>query len=183
MTLFTIPYKKFMLLWVSCLFFNSLSLFAQNNSPGLSGEEINFWDNVRFGGSLGLNFGNGSFLGALAPSAIYDFNQTFSAGVGISGAYTSQNNFSATSLGGSIIGMLRPIKEIQLSSEYEILNITRRLENEGGDFKEQDWVPALFLGIGYNTGPVVAGVRYDVLHDEEKSFYSSAFMPFVSVYF
>lgn len=183
MTLFTIPNKKFMLLCISCFFFFTFSLTAQNDSSGLPQEDENFWSNVRFGGSLGLNFGNGGFLGALAPSAIYDFNKTFSAGVGLSGAYTSQNNFTATSLGGSLIGMLRPIKEIQLSSEYEILNITRRLEYDGGNFKEQDWVPALFLGIGYNAGPVVTGVRYDVLHDDEKSFYSSAFMPFVSIYF
>lgn len=79
--------------------------------------------------------------------------------------------------------MFRPIKEIQLSTEYEQLNIYRRYELEGGNRSDQYWVPALYLGIGYNTGPVVTGVRYDVLHDSQKSFYSSAFMPFVSIYF
>lgn len=166
------------------LFFFSLNLIhAQNNSPGLSAQNENFWDNVRYGGSLGLSFGNGNFTGALAPSAIYDFNRYFSGGLGLSGAYTSQDFYRATSLGGSIIGMFRPIKEIQLSTEYEQLNINRRYEYDGGSFREQDWVPALFLGIGFNTGPVVTGVRFDVLHDKNKSFYSSAFMPFVSVYF
>jgi hypothetical protein len=143
-----------------------------------------FWQHVRFGGSLGLGFGNGYFNGSVAPSAIYDFNAMTSAGVGLNAAYAKQrNNFSATSVGGSIIGMLRPIRAIQLSAEYEQLNITRRLELEGASRKDNYWVPALFLGIGYNTGPVVTGVRYDVLHDSEKSFYSSAFMPFVSIYF
>ncbi len=142
-----------------------------------------FWQNVRFGGSVGLGFGNGHFNGSIAPSAIYDFNPMTSAGVSLSGAYAKQNSFKATSLGGSIIGMFRPIKEIQLSSEYEQLNINRRYEMEGANLREQYWVPALHLGIGYNTGPVVTGVRYDVLHDSEKSFYSNAFMPFVSIYF
>ena len=142
-----------------------------------------FWQHVRFGGSLGLGFGNGYFNGSLAPAAIYDFNPITSAGVSLSAAYAKQNNFKATSLGGSIIGMLRPIRAIQLSAEFEQLNITRRFELDGANRKDQYWVPALFLGIGYNTGPVVTGVRYDVLHDSEKSFYSSAFMPFVSIYF
>lgn len=183
MALSTIPNKKFLLIFIGCFFISTFPLSAQNDPAGLPQEQEKFWSNVRFGGSLGLNFGSGRFLGALSPSAIYDFNKTISAGVGLSGAYSSQNNFTATSLGGSIIGMLRPIKEIQLSTEYEILSITRKLEYDGANLKEQDWVPALFLGIGYNAGPVVTGIRYDVLHDDEKSFYSSAFMPFVSIYF
>ena len=156
---------------------------AQETPPSEIKQPHSFWQNVRFGGSLGLGFGNGYFNGSLAPSAIYDFNRLASAGIGISGAYASQNNFKATSLGGSIIGMLRPIKEIQLSAEYEQLNINRRYKLDGGNLRDNYWVPALFLGIGYNTGPVVTGIRYDVLHDSEKSFYSSAFMPFVSIYF
>lgn len=156
------------------------------NAQGLntsSAQSNPFWENVRFGGSLGLSFGSGYFNGSLAPAAIYDFNRTFSAGVSTSAAYAKQNYFKTTSFGGSLIGMLRPINEIQLSTEYEQLFITRNYELEGGNNKDQYWVPALFLGIGYNSGPVITGVRYDILHDSNKSFYSSAFMPFVSIYF
>lgn len=174
------PHPTTTLILILFLSFNSL--LAQNDNPGLPAPRDSFWDNVRYGGSLGLSFGNGNFTGALAPSAIYDFNRYFSSGIVLSGAYTSQDFYIATSLGGSVIGMFRPIKEIQLSTEYEQLNINRRYEYEGGIFREEDWVPALFLGVGFSTGPVVTGVRYDVLHDE-KSFYSSAFMPFVSIYF
>lgn len=149
---------------------------------GQAENEQTFWSDVRFGGSLGLNFGNGFFTGVLAPSAIYDFNKTFSAGAGVSAAYASARNFNTTSFGGSLIGMLRPIRALQLSAEYEQLNITRRYEMEGGNLKDSYWVPALFLGLGYNTGPVITGIRYDVLHSD-KSFYRSALMPFVSVYF
>lgn len=170
----------------------SLFLFGILQTPltfaqvEISPDSINpnpFWNNVRFGGNLGLGFGNGYFNGSLAPSAIYDFNQVASAGIGISGAYAKQDNFKATSVGGSIIGMLRPLRVLQLSAEYEQLNISRRYELEGGNRKDHYWVPALFLGIGYNTGPVVTGIRYDVLHDDRKSFYANALMPFVSFYF
>lgn len=150
--------------------------------PGQGEKEQNFWNDVRFGGSLGLSFGNGFFTGLIAPSAIYDFNKTFSAGAGLSAAYASQRNFNTNSFGGSLIGMLRPIRGLQLSTEYEQLNVTRRYELEGGNRTDSYWVPALFLGIGYNTGPVVTGIRYDVLHSD-KSFYRNALMPFVSIYF
>lgn len=142
-----------------------------------------FWQNVRFGGSAGLSFGNGLFLGSLAPSAIYDFNRIFSAGAGLSAAYTSRGNFNATSLGGSLIGIARPIRQLQLSAEYEQLHINRRSALEGATLRDKYWVPALFLGLGYNTGPVTAGIRYDVLHDSQRSFYRDALMPFVRVYF
>lgn len=172
-----IPFTSFL------IFFGSFSSFAQQGDPISQSDRSPFWQNVRFGGSLGLSFGNGAFTGALAPSAIYDFNSMFSAGAGLNAAYASQNRFTATSFGGSLIGMMRPIRALQLSAEYEQLNITRKIELEGGSRRDQYWVPALFLGIGYNTGPVVTGVRYNVLHDNERSFYGSAFMPFVSIYF
>jgi len=165
------------------LFFAPGWMMAQETETSLKKAPNPFWQHVRFGGSLGLGFGNGYFNGSIAPSAIYDFNSITSAGVSLSGAYAKQNNFKATSVGGSIIGMLRPIQVIQLSAEYEQLNITRRFEMDGANRRDNYWVPALFLGIGYNTGPVVTGVRYDVLHDSQKSFYSNAFMPFVSIYF
>jgi len=179
------PYLKNKIAILTCVFsiISVTTVYAQQPENDQIRTPNPFWQNVRFGGSLGLGFGSGYFNGSLAPSAIYDFNAITSAGVSLSGAYAKQNNFKATSFGGSIIGMLRPIKEIQLSTEYEQLNINRRHELQGGNFREQYWVPALYLGIGYNTGPVVTGVRYDVLHDSNKSFYSNAFMPFVSIYF
>ena len=179
------PYLKARRSFLLCFFvsFFTAHLHAQQIENDPLRTPHPFWQHVRFGGSIGLGFGTGYFNGSISPSAIYDFNAITSAGVSLSGAYAKQNNFKATSLGGSIIGMLRPIKEIQLSTEYEQLNINRRYELEGGNRSEQYWVPALYVGIGYNAGPVVTGIRYDVLHDSQKSFYSNAFMPFVSVYF
>jgi len=168
-----------------CLF---TLIFLRNN---LYSQELNkskqpvntFWDSVRFGGSLGLSLGNGNFPGIIAPSAVYDFNSIISTGVSLSGAYASQNRFNATSFGGSIITMVRPVRFLQLSAEIEELYITRNYKLDGGNLREQDWVPALWAGLGYSAGNVVTGVRYNLLHDSNKSFYSSAFMPFVSIYF
>ena len=104
-----------------CLF---IGLFCSNN---LSAQEkiatdrivTNFWDSVRFGGSLGLSFGNNQFTGLLAPSAVYDFNEIVSAGLGLNAAYAKQNQFKATSLGASVLTLIRPVRFLQLSAEFQ----------------------------------------------------------------
>lgn len=155
-------------------------IFAQQSLPK---SESSFFDQVRVGGSLGIHFSNNVFSGFLAPKAIYDFNPITSAGIGIAGSYTNAEAFSAHSFSGSIIGLLRPIRNIQISTEFEEYYISRNWELDGLNRKDSYWYPALFLGLGYNTGPITAGVRYDVLYDEQKSIYSSALLPFISLYF
>ncbi|MBL4664077.1 MAG: alpha-ketoglutarate decarboxylase [Flavobacteriaceae bacterium] len=153
-----------------------------------------FWQNVRFGGGVGLSFGNGFFSGTLAPSAIYDFNEQFSAGVGLNGTYnklkaTDQNfGYTSTILGGSILTLFNVIPQIRLSGEFEQLYVTRKYDvgtiNTFAPVEDDNyWYPALFLGAGYRTNNVTVGIRYDVLYDENQSIYANAWMPFFRVYF
>ncbi|WP_397363766.1 alpha-ketoglutarate decarboxylase [Olleya sp. R77988] len=156
------------------------SSIAQDNPPK---EKSEFWKNVRFGGGLGLSTGTNFFSATLAPSAIYQFDKTFSLGVGLNGTYNkSKNLFSSTILGGSIIGLYNPIQEIQLSGEFEQLNVNQKFE--GSSIADRNyWVPALFVGGGYRTNNVTVGIRYDLLYDDTKSVYANAWVPFVRVYF
>lgn len=158
----------------------SVNLFSQNQNI-----KSDFWNNVSFGGAIALNFGNNIFSGTLAPSAIYNFNPYVSAGLGLSGTYNTQKDvFSSTILGGSIIGLFNPINEIQLSTEFEQLNVNREFENGlFPDSEENFWANALFLGAGYRSGPVTIGIRYDVLYDERDSIYADPWIPFVRVFF
>lgn len=142
-----------------------------------------FMEDVRFGGSLGLNFANGYFSGFIAPKAIYDFNRYTSAGVGLAGSYNNTSRYSSYTAGASVLGLLRPFNPLQLSAEFEEHYVTRDFKLDGANISDSYWYPALFFGLGYNTGPVTVGVRYDVLYDSDKSIYANAFMPFVSVYF
>lgn len=142
-----------------------------------------FFDQVRFGGSLGLGFGSDYFNINIAPKAIYDFNDYFSVGAGLLGAYSNGSNYSAFVYGGSMIGLFRPVQGLQLSAEFQELHVHRDLEYDGADITQKYWYPALFLGIGYTTRHVTVGVRYDVLFEEDKSIYGNAIMPFISVYF
>ncbi|THD69041.1 alpha-ketoglutarate decarboxylase [Robertkochia marina] len=163
-----------------CLFLY-LPTHAQTYSPpGSPG----FGDRIRYGGSIGLGFANNFFSATLAPSAIYQVNPYFATGVGLNFSYASEKDFyKSTIIGGSLIALFTPIRELQLSAEFEELNVRRNFENSLGFTDRSYWYPALFLGAGFNSGPVTFGVRYDVLYDRDKSIYGNAWIPFVRVYF
>jgi hypothetical protein len=156
---------------------SSLS-FGQNEE-----DTKQFWEHVRFGGGIGLSFGNGFFSGTLAPSAIYQFNQDFGLGIGLNGTYNSlKNSYNSTILGASIISLYNPIPELQLSGELEQLNVSQKYEDS--IFQDRNyWVPALFVGLGYRTNNVTFGMRYDFLYDRNKSIYADPWIPFVRVFF
>ncbi len=164
--------KKYNILVLALSF--TFTLFSQSTTNSKS----NFWDNVQFGGGLVFNSSNIVTNIGVSPSAIYNFNDSFSAGVSVSYLYSKQRNISKplNAYGTSVIALFNPINELQVSSEYE-MNFLRQ-----GDLSQT--VPALYFGVGYRTGRnIAAGVRYDVLYDENKSLYASAITPFVRVFF
>ncbi|WP_347373815.1 alpha-ketoglutarate decarboxylase [Aequorivita sp. Q41] len=160
-------------------------LFICSNNSYSQQKQNEFWQQVRFGGGIGLSFGDGFFSGTLAPSAIYEFNEQFSAGIALNGTYASlKNDTNATILGGSVLALYNVIPEIQLSAEFEELNVNRKYTLLGApDITTNYWYPALFLGAGFRSNNFTIGLRYDVLYDEEESIYASPFAPFVRVYF
>ena len=178
-------YKKSLLILV-IIFLGHYSMMSQNkNEKVLPRAKINnFWTNVRFGGGLGLDFGNGFFSATIAPSAIYEFDNMFSLGIGLNATFNNQKDFSkSTILGGSIIGLANVTNTIQLSAEFEQLNVNRSFDNSLNMENDNYWVPAIFVGAGYRNGNVTFGVRYDLLYDDEKSIYLNAWAPFVRFYF
>lgn len=174
---------------ITTIFFIFLSLtmistsFGQENEEEVMEESNNFWRNVRFGGGVALGFGNGFTTLGVSPSAIYIFDDSFAAGLGLNVNYSrSKNDFSATVLGGSVIGLYKPIEEIIVSSEFELSNVY--FKDEIIDESTNYWYPALFLGAGYNISNFGAiGIRYDVLYDADRSIYGTAWIPFIRYYF
>lgn len=156
-----------------------LVFFVKINAQ--SQREPRFIDNVRFGGGIGLSLGNNFFSGTLAPIALYEVNPYVLTGVGLNMTYSSFADNEILVYGGSLITIARPLPEIQLSAEFEQLRINRSFND--GMVEDNYWYPALFLGVGYTSGPVTVGVRYDVLYNENRSIYANAYMPFVRVLF
>lgn len=148
-----------------------------------SGYPGSFWDNVRFGGGIGLGFTNGGFNGSISPSAIYQFNEQFASGASLNFNYAKFNDDKLLAYGGSILALYDPIPFLQISGELEQLRINREFDNGTTRWEHNYWSPALFMGIGYVNRNFTVGIRYDVLYDNSKSIYANAWMPFVRVYF
>jgi hypothetical protein len=167
---------RFFLVFIFLLLF-SLNIHAQE-------QKSSFMSKVRIGGGIGLSFGDGFFSGTLAPSAVYDFNNKFSMGVGINGTYNKRKNiYESTIFGGSILGLYNVIPQLQVSTEFEQLHVSRSYDNSLLLLDDDYWYPALFLGAGFRQNNFTIGLRYDVLYDSAKSVYASAYVPFVRVYF
>jgi long-subunit fatty acid transport protein len=172
--------KSFIKSLILCVFFTSFWSFGYSQ---LSPRNSDFWNQVYFGGSLGLGFGNNSFNASFSPSAIYQATEQLGVGAGINFNYAKFRDAKFIAYGGSVLSLFNPIPALQLSAEMEQLRVNRELELDGGTLEENYWSPALFLGIGYNNRNVTLGIRYNVLHDQQKSIYANALMPFVRVYF
>ncbi|MDT0605739.1 alpha-ketoglutarate decarboxylase [Croceitalea rosinachiae] len=142
-----------------------------------------FWQNVRFGGGLGLGFTNGGFNVALSPSGIYQVNENFATGLGLNFNYTKFNNDTFTAYGGSFMNFFNLIPQIQLSAELEQWRVNSNIGLDGADISENYWTTALFLGIGYTSRNVTVGLRYDIIYDDERSIYIDPLMPFIRFYF
>lgn len=163
------------------LLFSNISIAQQQNYT--IQQSPNFWDKVQFGGGLGLNIGSGYTDINVSPSAIYNINPIVSAGASLLFGYVNTDFYNSTYYGGSLITLVNPIPQLQLSAELEQTRFNTDYENIRGDFSENYWNTALYLGIGFRTRNVTLGVRYDVLYDDNKSIYAEPFMPFVRVYF
>ncbi|WP_298473786.1 alpha-ketoglutarate decarboxylase [uncultured Maribacter sp.] len=164
-----------------CLIFFALSINLCN-SQNLTSQN-SFWKNVQFGGGIGLGFSNGGFNGTLSPSALYNVNRYISTGISLNINYAKYDFNKLFAYGGSILTLYNPTSFLQLSGELEQLRINETLDLVSGTIKNNYWSPALFLGAGYRSNNITFGIRYDVLHDKNKSIYADAWMPFVRVYF
>jgi hypothetical protein len=173
--------SKFFLILIAILI--NFSAFAQQPTTAPT-PKSEFWKKVRFGGGLGLNFGNNATSITVAPSAVYDVNQYVSVGLGVQGSYVSlRDTYKSYIYGGSLIGLINPIEQIQLSIELEQLRVNTTFDSSLSTPARRDWNTALFLGAGYVANNITIGARYNVLYKETDNVYGQAFMPFVRVYF
>ena len=158
----------------------SLIVFLLMISLSSFSQKSDFWDHVRYGGGFSLGFGNNSTTIGISPSAIYQFDNGFALGTGVSYLYSEISDFSTNVYGASIISLYQiPKVNIQLSTdlEYYFANQTDSFGSYSTNF------PALHLGIAYNQGRFAVGVRYDVLYDRDKSVFASPFTPIIRFYF
>lgn len=169
-----VPSGAKMLLFGICLFIGSLTCFSQNTA-----QKSPFWSKVRFGGGIGVGFNNAGYNASIAPSAIYQVTDNFSAGINTNFIFSKAGDNRFSAYGGGVIALYNPINFLQLSSEFEQL----RVNQSSGSLENDFWSPALFLGIGYTNRFSTIGIRYNVFQGNEDSIYLNAWVPFVRFYF
>ena len=143
-------------------------------------QKSKFWDQIRYGGGIGMAFGTNQTTLGISPSAIYEFNDMFAFGLGTSYLYSKNFDFRSNVFGISLISLFNPFEEFQLSAELEQLFVNQKLT--GFEDNSFDY-PALYLGAAYRMGWFSAGIRCDVLYDEDKNIYVSPWSPIVRIYF
>ncbi|QXP70373.1 hypothetical protein H0I29_17420 [Polaribacter sp. R2A056_3_33] len=155
-----------------------LLLFLSTSFTMISQENTDFWDNVQFGGGVSMSFGSQTTIG-VSPSAIYNFDNGFALGTGLTYVYSKNQDVKTNVYGASIISLYQiPNIGIQLSGEFEQSFAKQTFNSQSTSTS----FPALYLGAAYNTGRFAIGIRYDVLYDD-RSVYSSAISPIIRFYF
>ncbi|TYP99366.1 hypothetical protein C7447_102688 [Tenacibaculum adriaticum] len=142
-------------------------------------KQSDFWENVRFGGGIGLGFGNNNTTIAVSPTAVYDFNEQFSLGVSLGYIYNKRGDYKSNVFSGSLLSLYRPYTNIEFSGEFEQLFVNQKFAIATDNYN----YPALYLGAAYRTRNVSFGLRYDVLYNENKSIYTSAVSPIIRIFF
>jgi hypothetical protein len=161
----------------------SISIYSQESQAKKDEPKSEFWSNVQFGGGFALGFGNGFTNIGVSPIAIYNFNQHFAIGTGLQYSFLKEKGFYSSNMyGGSIVGLINPLQEVQLSVELEQLRVNLNFVDPA--YKSNDfWNTGLFLGAGYRMENITAGIRYNMLFDKDKGVYGDALMPFVRIFF
>ena len=162
------------ILFISILLLLSLQSNAQKKSKKIS-----------YYGGFGLSLETGYTYFSVQPGLIYNLSEKFKLGAGVQYTYLKSNksyygvNYKYHIYGYNGMALYYPIKEMEVSLEYENLYVNQNYNNISKKF----WSPALFGALGYHYGPVVAGFKYNFLYDPKKSIYQDAFTPFIRIYF
>ncbi|MCA4782974.1 hypothetical protein IF125_12025 [Empedobacter stercoris] len=170
---------KKLLLFIISLTLSSIT-YAQINQNQL----LN--NNWRFGGGLGLSFGNNGYFGFnVSPSVGYMIanNLELGAAAGYQYAkddYAKLNLFNA----GPYVNFF-PVENLFLRANY-MYYTGKQKYNERYNYNYETKLDesALWLGAGYQSSGSVrfqAGVMYNVLYKENESIFSSGFQPFMGV--
>lgn len=103
----------------------TINCYSQDslNTPKLPRHKSDFWQKVYFGGNLGLQFGNYTFIN-IAPIVGYKVTEKFSVGAGPSYIYLKDRyyNYSTSIYGGNVFARYFIFKDLFAHTEYEVLN-------------------------------------------------------------
>ena len=117
-------------------------------------DKPSFWDNVYFGGDLGMSFGSYTYVN-IAPEAGYIITDRLSAGVGIIYQYYNLNSvvnpYKTSVYGGKVFARFFVFDNVFLYSVTEIVSLETRYFDYTGQFEKQNrfLMASPLVGAGY----------------------------------
>ncbi|HJD87395.1 hypothetical protein NZD85_06445 [Empedobacter stercoris] len=170
--------KKLLLFIISLTLSSTIYAQINQNQP--------FNNNWRFGGGLGLSFGNNGYFGFnVSPSVGYMIANNLELGA-TAGYQYAKDDYAKLNLfnAGPYVNFF-PVENLFLRANY-MYYTGKQKYNERYNYNYETNLDesALWLGAGYqSSGPVrfQAGVMYNVLYKENESIFSSGFQPFMGV--
>ena len=141
------------------------SLFGQDNDNQKKS------DKIYFGGNLGLNFGDITYI-EISPLIGYKFNDNYSAGLSFTYRYFKDKRFevSGNVLGGSIFNRYNVTDELFLIAEYQMLSYSSLNSSFSENENSRITIPYLWVGGGYNyrlgnRSAIFISFVYDLIQD------------------
>ncbi len=157
-----------------------LPVSKMTNSPAAAAKKTH--TRLGFYGGFGLGFTSTGFYADLQPGIIYRLKPEFHLGANAFIGYQSYHTANVSShqwiYGYDLLALYLPWRFLELSADYQDLTVKRTVNNETSQWE----VPAFYLGVAYRTGRVAVGFRYDLLFQQGRSIYPTAFTPFVRIY-
>lgn len=152
--------------------------------------KVSFWDNVYFGGDLGMSFGSYTYVN-IAPEAGYIFTDRFSAGVGIIYQYYNLNStvnpYKTSVYGGKVFARFFVWESLFLYGVTEIVSLESRYFDYTGQFESQNrfLMASPLVGVGYfqrfsNKGGVALMLLFNLNQSRNSPYYNYP-MPIIRV--
>lgn len=143
-------------------------------------EQVPFKERIYFGGNVGFQFGNITFID-ISPLAAYKVTEELHLGAGVSYQYFKDsrfvNDFSSTIVGGRVFG--RYFVTEQVFPHVELESLSFKFQDAFGRELDRQWYTSVLAGIGIaqpigRRGALNALVLYNLSwRNDRTSLYSS----------
>jgi len=167
----------------------SQEFITEDEATGTN-DKVSFWDNVYFGGDIGMSFGSYTYVN-IAPEMGYIFTDRFSAGAGIIYQYYNLNStinpYKTSVYGGKVFARFFVWESLFLYGVTEVVSLESRYFDYTGQFEGQNrfLMASPLVGVGYfqafsDKGGVALMLLFNLNQSRNSPYYNYP-MPIIRV--
>lgn len=182
--------KKLILMCVLSLYF-CLSGFAQfdyNYKQNAEKEESKSWFDpakLRYGGGFGFAVGSNNYWNIfLSPQVGYELTKNFVAGLGVTYSHSREKYDLWTGgrqkhvqnyVGVNLFAHYYPTSWALLTVKPEGIRVWDSFSGAGGDYEQEEFVPAVVVGAGVRFKPMFITLNYDLVQSDRNPYGDNLF--------